>query len=108
MDVKTHQMTMTDEKLFENLVDCDEVMINHVVVPAGDGFAGHPTDSNVFIQVRRGEITLTFADGSSQCFGAGQMVEIPYRTYSKIDNRGGGPLELVVTKAPHPRVLASG
>ena len=66
MDIKTHLMTMTDEKLFENLVDCDEVMINHVIVPAGDGFAGHPTDSNVFIQIRRGEITLTFADGSSQ------------------------------------------
>lgn len=105
MEIKAIQMIETDSKLFENLIDRDEVMINHVVVPAGGGFDGHPTDSNVFIQVRHGEITLTFADGSSQRYGPGQLVEIPYRMFLKIDNLGTVPLELIVTKAPNPKTL---
>ncbi len=36
--ITEHVWTRTDASLFETLVDRDEVMINHVVVPAGGGF----------------------------------------------------------------------
>jgi len=106
MNVQVHTMTETDNKLFENLVNCDPVMINHVVIAPGEGFDAHHTDSNVFINILRGRITLTFEDGSCEQYASGQLVEVPYRTYMKIDNSEDAPLELVVVKAPNPRTLA--
>ena len=108
MEIKDHLITESDTKLFENLVDSPEVMVNHAVLPAGSGFDAHPTDSNVIIQIRRGELTLTFADGTSQHFGSGQLVEIPYMTLAKIDNHATSPLDLIVTKAPNPKSIARG
>jgi mannose-6-phosphate isomerase-like protein (cupin superfamily) len=105
MDCQNHPLTPSDTQLFETLVDHGEVMINHVVVPALGGFEAHPTDSNVYIQVLRGQISLTFADGSLQKLGGGQIIEIPYRTMLKIDNQESLPLELIVIKAPNPKRL---
>ena len=105
MNVQAHPLTNTDSKIFENLVNSDPVMINHVVVAPGEGFDAHHTDSNVFIHILRGRITLTFEDGSCERFTSGQLVEVPYRTFMKIDNLEGEPLKLVVIKAPNPRML---
>ena len=106
MGIIKHTLSRTDAKLFKNLVNCEQVMINHAVIPAGDGFAAHHTDSNVFLQILRGRITLTFTDGISEYYDAGQLIEIPYQTLMKIDNLGPDPLEIVVVKAPHPDTIA--
>ena len=103
MNVRSHQLTETNTKIFENLINCDPVMINHVVIEPGEGFDGHHTDSNVFIHIMRGRITLTFEDGSCERFTDGQLIEIPYQTFMKIDNAEDAPLELVVIKAPNPK-----
>ena len=105
MYIQAHQLTDTDSKLFENLINRDEVMINHVVIAPGEGFDGHHTDSNVFIHILRGRITLTFEDGSSERFTDGQLIEVPYRMFMKLENADDDPLELVVIKAPNPKML---
>ena len=105
MNVLTHQLTETNNQLFENLINCDPVMINHVVIAPGEGFDSHHTDSNVFIHIMRGRITLTFEDGSYERFAGGQLIEIPYRTFMKLENSEDAPLELLVIKAPNPKTL---
>jgi rubrerythrin len=105
LDVQVHPLTSTDEKFFETLVDREQVMINHAVVPVGGGFDAHHTDSNVYIQVLRGKITLTFADGRIAGFTGGQVIEIPYQTLMKIDNLETVPLEILVIKAPNPKTM---
>lgn len=105
MNVQAHQLTDTDSELFENLVNSDPVMINHVVIAPNEGFDAHHTDSNVFIHILRGRITLTFEDGSHERFTGGQLLEIPYRTLMKLENADDDPLELVVIKAPNPQKI---
>ena len=105
MNIEAKSLTMGDSKLFENLVDREQVMINHVVVPAGDGFEAHETDSNVYLHILRGTISLTFADGAVQDYAGGQVVEILHKTLMKIDNKASGPLEMIVIKAPNPKTL---
>ena len=105
MNVQAHQLTETNSQLFENLINSDPVMINHVVIAPGQGFDAHYTDSNVFIHIMRGRITLTFEDGSIDRFNGGQLIEIPYRTHMKLENADEDPLELVVIKAPNPKTL---
>ena len=105
MNVQAHQLTEANSQLFENLINSDPVMINHVVIAPGQGFDAHHTDSNVFIHILRGRITLTFADGSCERFTGDQLIEIPYRTFMKLENVDDDPLEIVVIKAPNPKTL---
>jgi len=105
MNVQAHPLTATNSRLFETLIDNSLVMINHVVIAPGEGFDAHHTDSNVFMMIMRGRITLTFKDGSCEQFASGQLIEIPYQFFMKIDNLEDAPLEMVVIKVPHPKML---
>lgn len=100
--ISEHIWTNTDESLFETLVDRDEVMINHVVVPNGGGFPAHPTDATVCIQVLRGILAIIRETTGPSRYGPGRIIEVEINTMVKLENGGEGPLELLVVKAPHP------
>lgn len=103
--ITEHVWTRTDASLFETLVDRDEVMINHVVVPAGGGFPAHPTDATVCIQILRGILSITTEMNGAVLHGPGKIIEVDRQTMVKLENGGEGCLELLVVKAPHPRTI---
>ena len=105
-EVVVHDFTKTDESLFETLVDRNEVMINHVIVPEGNGFPAHPTDATVCIQVLRGILSISLGEEKPGLHGPGKIIEIERQTMVQLGNGGDGILELLVVKAPHPRTLS--
>ena len=96
--------TFTNEKTMtiENLVDDDHAMINHIILPKEQGIQAHLSNSNVYLIVVKGKLSLTLNEQDPHKYTAGQIVSIPYKIQMKIDNMDEEILEFFVVKSPNP------
>ncbi len=95
--------TKTVEKVIEKLVTDDDVMINHVVLRATEALVEHYSDSNVYLIVVSGTLTIALDDQEAQSYHA-SVVNVPFHTKMNISNVEKEALEFFIVKAPHPRV----
>lgn len=103
----TYLFTQSQDKCIEKLVDTEDVMINHMQLPPGEAVPRHKSNSNVYLLVLRGTLTLLLEEQSSR-HGAGTLVHIPFGLNMEITNGGADVLEFFVVKAPGPRMYKSG
>lgn len=92
-------------KTFEKLIDDDHLIINHIVLPKGDGLPDHLTNSNVYLLITKGELTIRMQNKESRTYSAGQIVNIPYLEQMNMSNTQDLPTELFVIKTPNPRYM---
>ena len=97
--------TQTDEKVIERTVREDAAWIVHMVLTQGDSLPEHPANSNVFMVVVRGAITLQLGDQEAHRYESGSIVGIPHRTVMNVSNQDSDPLEFFVVKAPGPNMM---
>lgn len=94
-----------DESIRERVVDRPErwnVLIAHVVLPPGEAVHRHPTDSEAFVTVVRGVLTLE-AEGIAETeHPRGSVLYLPAGTPMAPRNAGTETVEFFVVKAPHP------
>ncbi len=100
---RAYPYTVSDEKTIEQLVQEDVAMLNHVVLPAGDRLPEHFSDSNVFMVIVRGSLTMQLGDQEPHHYSA-TIVQVPFNTKMNISNEGDEAVEFFIVKAPHPRV----
>src|SRR5690554_2996571 len=91
---KTKEFSRTEEKTIEQVIDQDVVMINHMVLPKGEALPEHNANSNVFMTVVRGTVTLQLASQEPHEYEHGQIIEIPYGTRMNVSNQHDKTLEL--------------
>ncbi len=101
----SYSFAQTDQKTIERIIDSDHVAINHIVLPGGDALPEHHANSNVYMVVVRGKLTLRLEGQEEHTYPAGSIVAIPYRTKMHPLNRGEEVLEFFVVKAPGPRTM---
>jgi len=96
--------TFINEKTrtIEKLVDDEHAMINHIILPKDQGVPSHVSNSNVYLIVVKGKLSLTLNDQDTHKYTAGQIVSIPYQIQMSIDNMDEELLEFFVLKSPHP------
>ena len=97
--------TQTDEKTIERVVQKDAAWIIHMILNKGEFLAEHPANSNVFMIVVRGTITLQLADQEAHQYESGSIVNIPHRTLMNVSNQNEETLEFFVVKAPGPNMM---
>jgi quercetin dioxygenase-like cupin family protein len=90
-------------KLIEKIIDDENVNINHMVLPKGDALPEHYSNSNVYMLVIGGNITLKLDGQEEHIYPAGSILNIPYNTKMNIFNQHDDLLEFFVVKAPSPR-----
>ena len=100
---KYYPYTRTEGKVIEKIVDLDNVAINHIVLPEGERLPQHYSNSNVYMIVVKGALTLSLGDQEAHSYTAGTIVEIPVDTRMDVVNRDDAVLEFFVIKAPGPR-----
>ena len=105
MTEKIYPFTTTQEKLIEIIVDESAVMINHVILPEGDALPIHRANSNVYMILIKGSVSLALDDGDTRAYSAGSIISIPFGTKMDVQNSGGDPLEFFIVKAPGPKSL---
>ena len=95
--------TTPQNKVIEQLVGDDEVMINHIALEKGDAVPIHHSDSNVYIIIVQGTITFIFDEQEPTHYKIGSIVQVPFHTKMNISNTHDELGEFFIIKAPHPR-----
>ncbi|KXG73747.1 cupin domain-containing protein [Thermotalea metallivorans] len=100
---KKYDFKMQDEKIIEVIVDDENLMLNHIVLPKDTGLPEHYSNSNVYLVIIRGTMTIKLNDGDGKTYHQGTILNIPFQTKMNIQNHSEEILEFFVVKAPNPR-----
>lgn len=103
---KLYNFTVTDEKKIERIIDEELATVNHMVLPKGDRLPPHAANSNVFMIVVRGTISLQLDEQEEHHYPAGSIINIPHRTFMNVVNTHEETVELFVVKVPGPKAIA--
>jgi quercetin dioxygenase-like cupin family protein len=99
-----YSFNSSTSKLIEKIINNDEVIINHMIFNEGDHLPEHNANSNVYMIVIHGVLTLQLGDQSTKYFTHGNIINIPYGTKMNVSNTQAEQTEFFVIKAPNPRV----
>jgi quercetin dioxygenase-like cupin family protein len=100
---KNYKYSVADTKTIEKLVADENVHINHMILPKGEGLPLHMSNSNVYMTVMRGTISLVLGDQEPHDYGVGNILNIPNNTKMNVSNTNETVAEILVVKAPAPR-----
>lgn len=100
---KLFKFNSGDEKLVEKIVNDDNIHLNHMVFPKGEGLPQHNANSNVYMIVIKGLLSLQLNDQKEQRYSKGSIINIPYKTLMNVGNKNDEILEIFVVKSPNPK-----
>lgn len=100
---KVYDFSVLDAKNIERVIDDDNVAINHMTLTKGTGLPEHYSNSNVYMIIVRGTLTLKLDEQEVERYAAGQIVNIPYHVKMNANNSDEEVLEFFVVKSPNPR-----
>ena len=99
---KIYTLSQGDEKAVEKVLFDENVHYLHMVFNRGEGLPEHYSNSNVYMTVVRGRLSIGLNDQEIHVYDAGTLLKIPFQTRMNVRNTNDGPLELIVVKAPAP------
>lgn len=105
MTEQIFKLTKTDQKLIEKVIIDKNVHYNHMVMPKGEGLPKHTTNSNVYMTVLRGTLTISLSKEDSRVYESGTILKIPEGIEMLARNEHDDVLEITVVKAPAPTHL---
>lgn len=92
----------TQEKNVEKIINDGIAMVNHFVLPKGEGLPKHYSNSNVYMIVVQGELSIDLDHQGVHIYEAGTILAIPYNVHMDVNNQTSDLLEMFVIKAPSP------
>lgn len=100
---KKYLYSITDDKIIERIVDDENINLNHMVLVKGTGLPEHYSNSNVYMIIVRGKMTLQLNEQEPHIYSNGDIVNIPYKTKMNVHNQDEEVLEFFVVKSPNPK-----
>jgi len=91
------------ERKIEKLVDDDNLALNHMILVQGTGVPVHVSNSNAYMIIVRGTMTIALDDEPANEHATGEILAIPFNTKMQVTNEHPDVLEFFVVKAPNPR-----
>lgn len=104
---KVYKYQKLNEKIIERIIDDDDVALNHMVLTKDTGLPEHHSNSNVYMIIIRGTMTIKLDDQEPHKYTAGNILNIPYNTKMNVNNFDEEVLEFFVVKAPSPKNFKS-
>lgn len=92
-----------NEKAVEKVIFDENIHYLHMVFNKGEGLPEHFSNSNVYMTVVRGELSIGLNDQEIHKYEAGTLLKIPYQTKMNVKNLNEETLELIIVKAPAPK-----
>ncbi len=102
---KEYFYTVSDEKIIEKLIEDDNVGINHIILPKDQSIPEHYSNSNVYLVIIRGILTLQLGEEKENEYSEGSILAIPYQTKMNGQNNHEESVEFFVVKAPSPKMM---
>ena len=100
---KIYNYSTEETKNIEKLIDDDNVNIIHMVFPKGDRLATHFSNSNVYMIVIKGVLSIRLDEQDEHKYNKGEILNIPYKTKMNVYNSDDEVLEIFVVKSPNPK-----
>lgn len=95
---KLYKYSLTDKDLFENVIEDENLRLNHVVIESGKVFPRHKTDAHVYIIILKGQLSIEIEGQEEKRFVKGDVINIPFGVDSKLGNDGDTITEVFVVK----------
>ena len=99
---KEYVLSQTDEKAIEKVLFDENLHYIHVVFNKDDGLPVHNSNSNVYMTVIRGTLSIGLGEQEIHTYKAGTLLKIPHQTKMNVKNLHSETLELIIVKAPAP------
>jgi len=100
---KEFKLSRTDEKAIEKVIFDENLHYLHMVFNKGEGLPEHFTNSNVYMTVVRGSLSIGLNEQEIHEYASGTLLKIPFQTKMNVKNLHDETLELIVVKAPAPQ-----
>jgi quercetin dioxygenase-like cupin family protein len=99
---KIFKLSRGDDKAVEKVIFDENVHYLHMVFNKDEGLPEHFSNSNVYMTVVRGTLSIGLDDQEIHQYEAGTLLKIPFKTKMNVKNLHPDTLELIVVKAPAP------
>ncbi len=96
------QMAQNDSHTIEKVITDENVNINHMILNKGEGLPEHFSNSNVYMVVIRGLLSIGLNEQEVHEYPVGTILKIPKEIKMNVKNLHDNTLELIVIKAPAP------
>ena len=100
---KNYKFKNSSEKVIEKIVEDDNLLLNHMILTKGTGLPEHFSNSNVYMIIVKGTMTMRLGEQEEQKYSQGNIINIPYNIKMNINNFHDEILEFFVIKAPNPK-----
>ncbi len=100
---KIYTYSTTDDKAVEKLIMDENINYIHMVFNKDEGLPEHFSNSNVYMNVIRGKLSIRLDEQEVHEYDKGHLLQIPYNTKMNVKNFHEDTLELIVVKAPGPQ-----
>jgi quercetin dioxygenase-like cupin family protein len=95
-------MAQNDEHTIERVIADENVNFNHMILGKNTGLPEHFSNSNVYMAVIRGLLSVGLDEQIIHEYPAGTVLKIPMGIKMNVKNLHDDTLELLVVKAPAP------
>lgn len=100
---KVFKLSKSEDKLIEKIVMDENIHYLHMIFNKEEGLPIHQSNSNVYMTVLKGVLSIGLNDEEVREYEAGSLLKIPFDTKMNVRNLGDDQLELIVVKAPAPK-----
>lgn len=100
---KKYDYTESNKKIIEKIIDDENINLNHVILPPGEKLPEHYTNSNVYLIITKGSMTLKLESQEPAVYPHHAFVNIPFNTKMNLSNQGKSILEFFIVKSPNPK-----
>ncbi len=92
----------SNEKLIEKVIDDQNIHLNHVILTQNDKLPEHYSNSNVYLIINKGIMTIQLDDEVPQIIENHHFIYISHNTKMNISNQNHDLLEFFIVKSPNP------
>ena len=97
---KSYNLSKGDGKIVEKVIQDDNLDYIHMIFNKDEDLPIHYSNSNVYMTVLQGYLTITLDNQDVRIYSAGTLLKIPYKTKMHVRNKNEEKLELLVIKVP--------
>lgn len=97
------QLKTGNEKTIEKIIQDENLNYIHMIFNKDEGLPEHFSNSNVYMTVLRGRLSIGLNDQGYHEYPAGSLLKIPFNTKMNVKNLHDETLELIIVKAPAPK-----
>ena len=97
------ELYVGNKKAIEKVIFDENIHYLHMVFNKDEGLPEHFSNSNVYMTVVRGKLSIGLDEQEIHEYESGTLLKIPFQTKMDVNNLYDETLELIVVKAPAPK-----